>query len=298
MRGFIILIIFSLLLSGCITEPPEVKPSVEQGDIKIISLEVVNTSKIILGDKFTIRTKVESSSENATYVLRIKLGDESIYSEELVGTQTIERDVSSLTNGKLNLTAIIYSKDLSKFVDLNTSNNEYLTPILINSYGKYDFNSSSTNYSIISNEKIHSTKISFDSPVYINSIGTFLRVTAPLNVDSYLIYDLVKDINGTPSNESVYNLQIQIYKLSYDWEFLLLQEPKKYIEEGDYWLNIYTTEKNILNIACFNNTLQDYQGIKFSDEIKWKEANCTPYLIISNAPLIETYEDFNNRFTN
>lgn len=298
MRKFILLIILSLVLSGCISDPPEVNSPTEKGDIKVISLETLNDSYIVLGDTFKIKTNIESTSDNATYVLRIKLGDETIYSEELKGNQSIERSVSSLTNGKLNLTANIYSKDLSKFVDLNTSNDEFILPLIIHSYGRYDFNSSTTNYSIISNEKVHSTKISFDSPVYVNSIGTFVRVTAPLNVDSYLIYDLVKDINGTPSNESVFSLQLQIYKLSYNWEFLLLQQPKKYIEKGDYWLNIYTTEKNFLNLACYEDSEKlSLMGTKFSGETKWKETNCTSYFIISNAPLIETYEDFNNRFS-
>ncbi len=71
-------------------------------------------------------------------------------------------------------------------------------------------------------------------------------------------------------------------------------------ESGTYWLNVYTNKKNFLNIACtdiLNSTNSSYTGIKIMDDMKWKTTECNPYFIVSSSKLIETYDDFNNRFS-
>jgi len=287
-------------LSGCIIDPPEVKPLTEQGDIEIVSFDMLNNTSLFLGDSFNITGNITSSSENATYILRLKMNDETLFSDEKTGNSTFNVEVTSLTNGKVNLTLYVYSKDLSKFIDTNLENNEKNLSTRIYSLGKYDFSAKNTNYSIISNEKISAIKLELKKPIYINSIGTFVRVSVPLNVDSHLIYEIVKDENGVPGNESIFNSSLQIYKLSYNWEFLLLQNPKKYIDSGTYWLLIYTDEKNFLEISCNEietNSTKVIIGTKFIDDIKWKNTSCEPYYIVSNSPLTDTYEDFSNRFS-
>jgi hypothetical protein len=300
MRNILIFILLSVMvLMGCIIDPSEPGSSTEQGDLAVVSFEILNESSLFMGDSFNVSSEIISTSYNATYKVSIKLGDETIYTNEFQGNETFVTEVYAPINGKVNLTIQVHSKDLSKFIEKNLENNLISIPLHIHSYGQYDFSSKTSNHSIISNERIHSTKLYFENPVNINSIGTFVRVTAPLNIDSYLIYEIVNDNNGTPGNHSLFNVSVQIYKVSQNWEFLLLQNKIKKFESGTYWLNVYVSDKNFLNVACQNqiNSTTTMIGRKFSDEINWKEDNCNLYYIISSAPLIETYEDFENRFS-
>ncbi len=200
MRYLSILIFFVILFfAGCVS-PPDAPPTTEQGDIEIISFKLLNESIIKLGDSFKISSDITSTSLNATYVVKIKLGEKTIYVDEFKGNQTITPELNAPINGNHNLTINVYSKDLSNFLEKNLENNEKIIPLHIYSYGKYDFSSNTTNYSVISHEKIQSTKIIFENPVDINSIGTFVRLTAPLNVDADLIYEIVNDNEGVPGN--------------------------------------------------------------------------------------------------
>lgn len=299
MRNLSIFISFVILfLAGCITSP-EIPSTTEQGDIEVVLLETLNKTPLFLGDSFNISYKISSTSINASYSVAIKLNDEIVHTKELKGNQTIKTEIYAPLNGKLNLTLYAYSSDLSKFVEQNLDNNELTLPLKIHSYGNYNFSASTTNYSVISNEKIHSVKLHFDKPTYINSIGSFVRVTAPLNIDSHLIYEIVKDNEGMPSNESLFNLTLQIYKVGANWEYLLLQKKNIKLEPGTYWLNFYVDDKNFLNIACHDilNSTNTYKGTKLGDEIKWKQEDCEPYFMVSSSPLIDTGLDFENRFS-
>ncbi len=297
-KFYIILSFVVLFILGCISTP-DISSTTEHGDLEITSFKLLNESLIFLGDSFNLSYNIQSTSKNASYSVVIKLGEEIIYSEKLKGNQTITTEVYAPINGKLNLTIYAYSSDFSKFIEENLDNNEAIIPLKIYSCGKYDFASNTTKYSIISNEKLHSVKLHFDKPTYINSIGSFVRVTAPLNIDSHLIYEIVNDINGTPGNESIFNLTLQIYKVSANWEFLLLQKRNIKLEPGTYWLNFYVDDKNFLNLACYEslNSTISYTGTKNGDEIKWKQADCEPYFILSSAHLIDTGLDFENRFS-
>lgn len=285
---------------GCIEENgQDITPITEQGDIEILSFEMLNSSSIFLGDSFNVKSEVISTSQNATYVVSIKLGKETVYVQDFKGNQTIEAKIYAPLNGKHNLTILAYPKSLSDFVDLDLDNNEFSIPLHIHSYGKYNFSSSKTEHIVISNERVLSTKLHFENPVYVNSIGTFLRVTAPLNIDSYVFYEIVNDDNGFPGNESLFNLTVQLYKISPRWDFLLLQKKDLKLESGTYWLNFYVEEKNFIEIACatVSNSTNVYSGSKFHEDISWKKGECEPYFIVSSAQLIETYEDFSNRFS-
>jgi hypothetical protein len=297
---WILLIITTIMAMGCIIEPPdEIISTTDYGDIEVVSFENLNKSSLFLGDSFNVTSEIISTSQNATYVVSIKLGDETIYTNEFQGNQTFSTEVYAPLNGKVNLTISAHSKELSKFIETNLENNKIIIPLHIYSIGEYNFSSKSTNYSVISNEKIHSKKLYFEKSININSIGTFVKVTAPLNIDSYLVYEIVNDNNGIPGNESLFNLSSQIYKIGYNWEFLLLQRKSKRFEPGTYWLNVYVTDKNFFNVACQNevNSTTTMIGKEFTDEINWKKGDCDLYYIISSAPLIETYEDFSNRFS-
>jgi len=287
-----------LFFLGCITTP-EITSTTEHGDIEAISLKVLNESNLFLGDSFNISYVIKSTSNNASYSVVIKLGEEIIHSNELIGNQTIITEVYAPINGRLNLTMYTYSSDFSKYIEENLDNNEISIPVKIHSYGIYNFSSDTTKYAVISNEKIHSVKLQFDKPVYINSIASFVRVTAPLNIDSHLIYEIVKDNEGIPGNESLFNLTLQIYKVGVNWEYLLLQKKSVKFEPGTYWLKVYVDDKNFLNIACYEslNSTNSYIGTKYTDKIKWKQANCEPYFMISSAPLVDTGLDFENRFS-
>jgi hypothetical protein len=300
MRSLLIfLVIASLLFFGCTSEIPVVGPTTEQGDIEVVSFNLLNDSSIFLGDSFKVSSVIKSSSENATYVVNIKLKDKIVFTDEFKGNKTITPEIYAPINGKLNLTINVYSKDISKFVDLNLENNEKTIPLHIHSYGTYNFSSSTTKHTVISNERVFSNKLTFENPVQINSIGSFLRVTTPLNVDSNLIYEIVKDDEGKPSNETVFDLKVQLYRIKANWDFLLLQKDSIKLEPGTYWLNFYVDEKNFLEVGCRNvsNSTNSLIGNKINEEIYWKEHDCEAYFIISDSSLVETYEDFSNRFS-
>jgi len=300
MRNILIFILLSVIVvMGCITEPPEVTPNTEQGDLEVISFELLNESSLFLGDSSQFVSEISSTSTNASYIVSIKIGEELVYSKEFKGNLTLNDTFYVPFNGKNNLTLHVYSKDLSNFIEKNLENNEITIPFYAYSYGRYDFLSSTTNYSIISNEKIHSVKLNFDNPVYISSVASIIRTTAQLNINSKFIYEIVNDNDGVPGNESLFELTVPIYKIGNNWEFLLLQGKNQLFEPGTYWLNIYVDDKNFLNLACHNvlNSTNTYIGNKISDEIRWKQADCEPYFMISSSKLIETGYDFENRFS-
>lgn len=298
---FVISLVF-ILLFGCITPEEEDTPlpQKEYGDIELVSIELLNETPIFLGDKFKVRFNTTSTSLDDTYFLSVKLGEDKIQSHKMKGNQSYETEIYAHKNGNLNLTGYVYLSTDSKMNEKSYDNNELNILFKIHSYGVYNFSSKNTSYSVISNEKIHSVKLHFEEATYINSIGSFVRVTAPLNVDSYFIYEIVNDDNGLPGNESIYNLTTQLYNIGANWDFLLLQKKEIKLEPGTYWLNMYTDKKNFLNVACYDvsNSTDSFIGTNYVGEyIKWNNADCIPYFIVSSSSLIDTGYDFENRFT-